>query len=98
VPFQTRSEVLTVYPAAHGDAYEKASVLHRDISPGNIMITSDGRGFLIDWDLAKSSFALSLGQTVCAYFNAADIKANWRSIFAGHFEIHLGSIAHEPQF
>jgi serine/threonine protein kinase len=76
VPFQTRSEVLTVYPAAHGDAYEKASILHRDISPGNIMITNDGRGFLIDWDLAKdtnSKGARSLGRTVCAYFNVMNV-------------------------
>ncbi|KAK7034565.1 hypothetical protein VNI00_012412 [Paramarasmius palmivorus] len=38
---------------AHQDAYEKAQVLHRDISAGNILITDDGRGLLIDWDLSK---------------------------------------------
>jgi RIO-like serine/threonine protein kinase len=37
---------------AHGEAYENAGVLHRDMIPGNIMITEDRRGFLIDWDLA----------------------------------------------
>jgi hypothetical protein len=27
--------------------------LHRDFSPGNIIIDSDGKGWLIDWDLSK---------------------------------------------
>lgn len=34
------------------DAY-KAGILHRDFSPGNIIIVSHGRGLLIDWDLSK---------------------------------------------
>jgi thiamine kinase-like enzyme len=33
------------------EALEKAQILHRDISVGNILITTDGRGLLIDWDL-----------------------------------------------
>ncbi|KAG2746053.1 hypothetical protein P692DRAFT_20678448, partial [Suillus brevipes Sb2] len=37
---------------AHQDAYEKAKMLHRDLSVGNIVIFR-GQGFLIDWDLAK---------------------------------------------
>jgi hypothetical protein len=37
---------------AHQDAY-KANILHRDISPGNIIIDSFGKGWLIDWDLSK---------------------------------------------
>jgi len=35
---------------AHDGAYYDASILHRDISVGNIMI-SEGGGFLIDWDM-----------------------------------------------
>ena len=31
-----------------------ANILHRDISAGNIMITEEGRGLLVDWDLSKS--------------------------------------------
>ncbi|KAF8509369.1 hypothetical protein BU17DRAFT_70468 [Hysterangium stoloniferum] len=38
---------------AHGDAYDKAEILHRDISSGNILITATGGGLLIDWDLCK---------------------------------------------
>jgi serine/threonine protein kinase len=34
------------------DAY-KAEILHRDFSPGNIIIGPDGGGRLIDWDLSK---------------------------------------------
>ncbi|KAG2124763.1 hypothetical protein BD769DRAFT_1291472, partial [Suillus cothurnatus] len=37
----------------HKDAYEKAGILHRDLSIGNIVIFH-GKGILIDWDLAKS--------------------------------------------
>ncbi|KAA1467096.1 hypothetical protein DENSPDRAFT_227079 [Dentipellis sp. KUC8613] len=34
-------------------AYSLAHILHRDVSGGNILITEDGRGVLIDWDLSK---------------------------------------------
>uniref|UniRef100_A0A0W0FNH0 Fungal-type protein kinase domain-containing protein n=1 Tax=Moniliophthora roreri TaxID=221103 RepID=A0A0W0FNH0_MONRR len=37
---------------AHKDALEKAKILHRDISAGNILITDEG-GMLIDWDFSK---------------------------------------------
>ncbi|KAI0310403.1 hypothetical protein OF83DRAFT_1178581 [Amylostereum chailletii] len=37
---------------AHFQAYTKLNILHADISAGNIMITADGRGLLIDWELA----------------------------------------------
>ncbi|KAF9235779.1 hypothetical protein BU15DRAFT_77621 [Melanogaster broomeanus] len=39
---------------AHKFAYEVLQLLHRDISPGNIILTEDGRGLLIDWELAKT--------------------------------------------
>ncbi|KAH9960891.1 hypothetical protein BC827DRAFT_1376549 [Russula dissimulans] len=38
---------------AHTAAYEKAQILHRDVSAGNILIADDGSGMLIDWDLSK---------------------------------------------
>ena len=34
---------------AHKDAWDKAEILHRDISTRNIII-HDGKGILIDWD------------------------------------------------
>jgi RIO-like serine/threonine protein kinase len=37
---------------ALADAYE-AGILHRDFSPGNVIIADDGTGRLIDWDLSK---------------------------------------------
>ncbi|KAJ3504752.1 hypothetical protein NLJ89_g7776 [Agrocybe chaxingu] len=38
---------------AHREALVKCGFLHRDISENNIMIDSDGRGILNDWDMAK---------------------------------------------
>ena len=43
---------------AHKHAWEKARVLHRDVSRGNIMIDvrstwDEPLGFLNDWDMAK---------------------------------------------
>ncbi|KAH9008633.1 hypothetical protein EDB83DRAFT_488406 [Lactarius deliciosus] len=38
---------------AHTGAYERVGILHRDVSAGNILITENGSGILIDWDLSK---------------------------------------------
>jgi serine/threonine protein kinase len=38
---------------AHKQAYEGPKILHRDISAGNIILTDDGNGLLIDWDLCN---------------------------------------------
>ena len=38
---------------AHKDAYSKTRILHRDISAKNILISDNGTGILIDWDLSK---------------------------------------------
>jgi len=38
---------------AHTAAYNRARILHRDVSAGNILITDKGGGILIDWDLSK---------------------------------------------
>ncbi|GJJ09173.1 hypothetical protein Clacol_003395 [Clathrus columnatus] len=52
----TKILVSAIYDAvkAHRAAYFDAGILHRDISPGNIMIYNNG-GLLIDWDLSKST-------------------------------------------
>ena len=44
---------------AHEAAYRRCGILHRDISPSNILISEgneskDGGGLLIDWDLCKN--------------------------------------------
>jgi RIO-like serine/threonine protein kinase len=31
----------------------RAGILHHDFSPGNIIISPDGTGLLIDWDMSK---------------------------------------------
>ncbi|KAI1783003.1 hypothetical protein LXA43DRAFT_1103114 [Ganoderma leucocontextum] len=46
---------------AHDHAVKYAGVLHRDISVGNIMINSNGDGFLIDWDLSRLVSELGTG-------------------------------------
>ena len=45
--------MMTIIFTAHSQAYEQAEILHRDISVVNIIITDDGKGLLIDWDLCN---------------------------------------------
>ncbi|KAI5116111.1 hypothetical protein M0805_001981 [Coniferiporia weirii] len=82
--FRSTKEMLTAIAdamEAHGKAYEDAGILHRDISPGNIMITEDGEGFLIDWDLAKDvheQSAVRQGRTGTWQFISAALLLNPR--------------------
>ncbi len=39
-----------IFVTAHQAAFDRACILHRDISVGNIMITPRSPRFLIDWD------------------------------------------------
>lgn len=50
----TRELAQAVYHAmkAHWKAFQKAGVLHRDVSVNNILIDENGNGVLIDWELA----------------------------------------------
>ncbi|KAF5371807.1 hypothetical protein D9758_003396 [Tetrapyrgos nigripes] len=38
---------------AHKDAFDKAGLLHRDVSIGNIIVMGNGRGLLVDWEFSK---------------------------------------------
>ncbi|VDB91500.1 unnamed protein product [Peniophora sp. CBMAI 1063] len=49
--FKHFCELLLEALKAHAVAYEKAKILHRDISTGNILIDEHGHALLIDWDL-----------------------------------------------
>ncbi|KAI0318536.1 hypothetical protein OF83DRAFT_1082832 [Amylostereum chailletii] len=44
---------------SHAKAYKRLNILHGDISSGNVLITDDGHGLLIDWELA---FDASVGR------------------------------------
>ena len=48
------SGTLRCFRKAHSHAFEVGKVLHCDISVGNIILTDEGRGLLIDWELAKN--------------------------------------------
>ena len=49
---RNNTECMTLSP----DAYN-AGILHCDFSPGNVVITSDSQGWLIDWDLSKPTIS-----------------------------------------
>ncbi|KAF8523346.1 hypothetical protein BU17DRAFT_9390, partial [Hysterangium stoloniferum] len=55
--FRNTKEMVTAVRdaiTAHGDTYDKAEILHRDISSADILIIDTGGRLLIDWDLCKS--------------------------------------------
>ncbi|KAJ3506913.1 hypothetical protein NLJ89_g6598 [Agrocybe chaxingu] len=54
--FRTPKELLSAISdavVAHQDAYLKCSILHRDVSGNNVLMSNEGEGILNDWDLAK---------------------------------------------
>ena len=48
------NDTLTCEREAHSHAFNVAKILHRDVSVGNIILTDEGKGLLIDWELAKN--------------------------------------------
>ena len=54
-----------IFSEAHHEAWANAEILHRDISPNNIVILDQesgvSRGLLIDWDLCKRKSELNQG-------------------------------------
>ncbi|EEB89257.1 hypothetical protein MPER_12664 [Moniliophthora perniciosa FA553] len=52
---------------AHQDAFEKARILHRDISSGNILITNEGKGLLIDWEFSEHLDEVEKGRQTVSF-------------------------------
>ncbi|KAH8926136.1 hypothetical protein BT69DRAFT_1348262 [Atractiella rhizophila] len=50
---QTLADALEAHQKAFDSSNGQASILHRDISEGNILFDDNGRGFLGDWELAR---------------------------------------------
>ncbi|KAH9059302.1 hypothetical protein EDB87DRAFT_1622166 [Lactarius vividus] len=46
-------EVIRHAIITHTKAYEQVQILHRYVSAGNILITEERSGILMDWDLSK---------------------------------------------
>ncbi|GJJ09963.1 hypothetical protein Clacol_004188 [Clathrus columnatus] len=78
----TKELVLVFHDAlqAHKAAYEEASILHGDISAGNILIGPDRRGLLVDWDLSKSH---GENQPVS---DVTEIQGTWQFLAARLFQ------------
>lgn len=64
---------ILINASAHREAWEKAGILHRDVSVGNILIDVDPdvsdagestpTGFLNDWDMCKYKDEIQSGAT-----------------------------------
>ncbi|KAH8986325.1 hypothetical protein EDB92DRAFT_1879660 [Lactarius akahatsu] len=55
--------IVEKFATAHTKAYKRVQILHRDVSAGNILITEERSGILIDWDLSKKRRQFTHGKT-----------------------------------
>lgn len=93
------SRKLIIWLLALVDAY-KAGILHRDFSPGNIIILDDGTGRLIDWDLSKplsmenASYATPrcATRTVCSDIITPCYASKANMFLIGYMAIHVGKV------
>jgi len=77
---------------AHQHAYFDAGILHRDISVGNTLITDEGKGLLIDWDLCLNlnngrASTRRPDRTVSAYIFAID---TFLTVSLGNMAVYVG--------
>ena len=87
-----RHAMLMLFPVAVGSAHAQANLLHRDLSLNNIMITSEGRGVLNDWDMA--------GRDAASIYVVSAPPSLVQTIYlthAGHLDIHVYRDTPEPQ-
>ena len=102
LPTDQNAMLISFHTSAHQDAWTKAEILHRDISPGNIIISeivspdtgkSIPKGMLNDWDMAKSKKQLSKPPT--AGNRSVSTCHLWRSrmffmlCVAGYLGVHV---------
>jgi serine/threonine protein kinase len=74
----------------HQSLRQKAGLLHRDISIGNLVVRKDGRGMLIDLDLAakeeRSSASGAKGRTGTRAFMAIGVLQNRQHTYTHDLE------------
>ena len=78
--------------AAHAHAFQDAKLLHRDISSGNIILTDEGKGLLIDWEMAKEVRQVrstQSGRTVCRPMQVIFVAHRSPSTRSGNMAIHV---------
>ena len=96
-PFSLAMSLMSSLALAHGEAYTKARILHQDISLGNIIITENGRGILIDWDFAHTLSDYPPKGFVVSYsfLNLSGVRS--LTIPEGDMAIHVRRIATRPE-
>jgi len=79
VPTNHHTQTYTWFNSAH--AYYVTKILHHDISAGNILLTDDGKGLLIDWELAEMM----------------DEGGSWRPDRTVSYPVQYHSAVHSPR-
>ena len=74
--------------------YEKAGLLHRDVSANNIVIREDGRGMLIDWDMCRPVAEIRSGAsqpTRSVSLRMTAFAPTLITILSGYLDIYVGT-------
>ncbi|KAM6501558.1 hypothetical protein JOM56_001535 [Amanita muscaria] len=86
--FKSTKELLGVFADAvdaHQQALDKADILHRDVGPGSILITDEGRGALVDWDVDDTTRGISQSERTGTFqfLSARFVNLNYRAFESG---------------